>query len=84
MRNNFERLGDEYERDSEDVPGNIREDLEGSRSIFTFIGSITDLFIPKLFALVSGLLGARSPEPNSPIAEDDDEKPNKYPHLEGN
>jgi len=82
MRNNFERLGDEYERDSDEVPNEIREDIEGSRNIFSFIGSITDLFIPKLMMLVSSLLGGRSPEPGAPT-DDDDEKPNKYPHLEG-
>ena len=83
MRNNFERLGAEYERESEDLPGTIREDLEGTRGIFSFISGITDLFIPKLMMLVSTLLGGRSPQSFTTPEDDEDAKPNKYPHLEG-
>ncbi|MBX2816957.1 MAG: hypothetical protein KTR24_13210 [Saprospiraceae bacterium] len=77
--NNFQRLSEEEERGLEEVPGSIREEIESSRNIFSFIGSITDLFIPKLLMLLTGMLGGGK-NPKSPDADED--KPHRYPHLE--
>lgn len=77
MRNNFEQLADEMEAQAEKVKKPIKERIDGERNVFSFIGNIADLFIPKLFTFISELLGG-----SSSVKMGNDEMKGKYPNLD--
>jgi len=78
MRNNFQRIEDEQLVNHPDPPARIKHDIDHSQSVFQLFGNVIDLFIPKLFQMITSLLGSTESKPNrSP-----ENKPPRYPNLD--
>jgi hypothetical protein len=76
MRNNFQRLEEKKLSEMEPVPGQVRENIYGTRDLFSFIGNVLDLFIPKLFGMLTQLLSGPG-QTNTPSRPE-----NKYPNKD--
>lgn len=74
MRNNFQRLEEKKLSEMEPVPNQIRENIHGSRHLFSLIGNVLDLFIPKLFSMLTQLLSGPDQSNHPPHSE------KKYPN----
>ena len=57
-KNNFERLMEEYEKNMEENNRNsIHSGIWGTLGIFKFIGTMIELYIPKMFSFLIELSG---------------------------
>lgn len=78
MRNNFQRLEEEDLTNYPQPPARIKQDINHSQNMFQLFGNVIDLFIPKLFQMITSLLGAPGPK----TEQAPENKPPRYPNLE--
>ncbi len=78
--NNFKRLEEEDRMVYGDPPNSVKRRLDSSRSVFSLIGNVVELFLPKFLNLFVGMMGGNDKLESGSGRTDNDRMLPKYPN----